>query len=209
MLDIKKKFNNAPNDIKILILDDNFDAEIILIGQEVGITDAQSLDVENEVIRVLLGELNPDKFEQAIEQKIGVSAETAKNIAAEIDKSIFSQVRDSLNTLYGKQTLEQPAPPQTISPAPTIEPDIIPARDTVAPPQNLPGGPQSPIIEPKVTPAAPQPEQSGPSDEHSAEGIEAPVSIFEEKLKKAASGQQAGAPKPNMGAVDPYREPIE
>jgi len=221
--DLEKKFFESPEDIQAIIMHENFGPEITIIGQDAGITNVRSLDVEDAVIHVLIGDLHPKDFIQTIAQKAELPNETAQKIAREVTESIFEQVEDSLKKVHGINTSisdvvldsqsdqKEPVDGVTSYKLQATGPTLPGSAASVPPAPQAP----KPHDEPTSQYFASSPQKSRPNDEEPADDVDVPASIFEEKLKKASeqsaktAGESVPADKQHSGgeAADPYREP--
>jgi len=227
MNDTKKqlyeKYKALPKDIQNILLDENLGPVITLMCKDTGVGVEKSLDVEDAVIHVLIGDLHPKDFVQTIAQKAELPNETAQKIAREVTESIFEQVEDSLKKVHGINTSisdvvlgsqsdqKEPVDGVTSYKLQATGPTLPGSAASVPPAPQAP----KPHDEPTSQYFASSPQKSRPNDEEPADDVDVPASIFEEKLKKASeqsaktAGESVPADKQHSGgeAADPYREP--
>jgi hypothetical protein len=86
-------------------------------------------DIVDQMARVLLGLLSPDKLQEVLEKEIGLKKETAKNITQEINRYIFYPVKAELEKLY-KIDITLPAQ-MDVTATPQDRPPIPPRKDDV------------------------------------------------------------------------------
>jgi len=93
-------YGKAPEDIQSMIRDENLGPAIQVIGKDHGITPEQALDVEDIVLHTLLGIESHQDFTRRILEKLGISKDTARKIAEDVDENIFLPVKESLNKIH-------------------------------------------------------------------------------------------------------------
>ncbi len=101
--EILEKYKKLPKDIQEVITSEEFGFEIQIIGKEVGITPTQALDVEDEVVKVLMGTSSPNELTRNIQAKIEVDQEKARAITERVNEEIFQKVISSLEFVYGTE----------------------------------------------------------------------------------------------------------
>lgn len=90
-----------PEDIKFLFFSEAFENTLADICLSHKIKDEESQkQVGYQVGKVLIGNLPPKDFINALKKNTELSPPTAASVGSEIDNRIFSVVRESLNTLY-------------------------------------------------------------------------------------------------------------
>jgi hypothetical protein len=94
-------FNKLPEKIKDKILALETAEEIFDICARNGIDDLRIPEVARCVGEVLMGLLPPSKFAETLEKKVNLEREIALNITKNIEKVVFSSVKDELENLYG------------------------------------------------------------------------------------------------------------
>lgn len=230
---IEERFKKLPKDIQSLLASEDLGLITQVIGEDVGITPEQALDVEDGVVTVLMGFSHPKDFIRNIQTKIGVDQEKARAIAERVNEEIFQQVKDSLKIVHGIKDEEVGgASGVSLAPAPSIIPQSttpLVAPKPPTPPTNTPQETHSAfpqmIVPPKINmeimqkPQAPKP--PAPIMGGSASAERGPQNIFEQKLQgvfKMPKEETLVPPKPpspippptpRSPGVDPYKEPIQ
>lgn len=92
-------YKNTPEDIRDILIDDNFGPAIQIIGRKNGVNPTQSLDIEDIVVHVLLGVEPEEGLIARIQKKINVPKETARGITEDLEKNIFSYVKEPLKKI--------------------------------------------------------------------------------------------------------------
>ncbi len=94
-----ERCKKAPEDIKYMLLHEDFEAVVQVIGKDNGITPQQSFEVEEEIVDVLLGISRIKDFTQNIAKVLSLTEEGVYGIVKDIDENIFSEVRESLEKI--------------------------------------------------------------------------------------------------------------
>ncbi len=122
-------YKNVPDDIREVLLDDNFGPAIQVIGRENGLKPQQSLEAENIVTNIMLGVEPLNQFNQLLQEKLEIPREKIREITKSIGENIFSQIKESLEKIQtpkekiGEETIPKdtfiPIKIPIISPLPT------------------------------------------------------------------------------------------
>ncbi len=199
---LREGFKKLPNDIRQVLLSEDFGLIIQVVGKDLGVTPEQALDIEDEVSLILMGISDPKDFIGNIQKKIGVDEQKAHAIAERVNEEIFQPVKESLKIVHNiKDEVASTTPVM-----PPVAPKL-PAASTVPP-----SFPQM-IIPPKINleisakpPAPPQPPQSQNIFEQKLQGVfKMPKEETLVPQKPSSSPIPPTPPRPS--GVDPYREP--
>jgi len=126
----EKISNEIPEELVKLIESEETALEIARICFENEIKEEEKIrEIGYQTGRVLLGDLPPDKFQEALKEEVKVSPFLAGKIAREISDSIFYPVRESLAVLYGKETV--PGEKPIVKPSVETPPEERPKREDV------------------------------------------------------------------------------
>jgi hypothetical protein len=112
-----------PEEISKLLDSEDTAIEIARICFENGIKEEEKFrEIGYQTGRVLLGDLSPEKFQEALEEEVKIAPFLAGKIAREISDSIFYPVRESLAAIY-KTEIALPEKPSA-----ETEPEIPPEK---------------------------------------------------------------------------------
>lgn len=183
--ELRKQFFNASREIKALILHKNFGPEIFIICDEHGVSAKKSLDIEDIVIDVLLGQLNPNSLTKTIMQKTSISEDIAQNITENITENIFKEVMDSLKKIYSVNNKK---------PALTASDKEIDGQETEQPMSSTDTGLNT--------------QEKHLSTTNNNQNKPLVISDFEKKLQKASQEENTEESDKDKQTSDPYREQI-
>jgi len=132
--ELYEKFKNLPEDIRESFLSiDTYDT-IKKIVDKYKLHIDQSGKLSEEIGFVMLGITRPDDFLDNLQDKLGISLETAGEITKDINVSIFFPIRESLEEINSQHTLQhqnEKAPlVENFSPAGQISEKNIPKTET-------------------------------------------------------------------------------
>ncbi len=102
-----KIYELLPEDLKDAIFSVETADNIALACKMAGVEDERESKVAKLVGLALLGLIPPDEFPAALKQEAELNAEEAKKVSHQIQRLIFSRVKDSLAILYGKESQAQ------------------------------------------------------------------------------------------------------
>ncbi len=170
-MDIKAKIKGLAPDIKLLLKNDDLVVSIFTLADEMHITDLQALEVEDATTKLLIGDLPPGKFLDALTTS-GISAEKATSLARAIISDIVSGVESSIKEMYH------------------VSGPLLSAIKTSAPAASQGKPPVAPTQQPKPSvptpPKVPQPPQAAPSASQAS--LSGPSKTFQKDLARAKSG---------------------
>jgi hypothetical protein len=98
---LEEIFQKLPEKLKDKILALETAEEIFDICAKNGIDDLRIPEIARCVGEVLMGLLPPSEFEETLERKVNLEREIALNVAKDIERIIFSSVKNELENLYG------------------------------------------------------------------------------------------------------------
>jgi hypothetical protein len=99
-------YDKLPDDLKEAVFSEETSENITKICLENNIAEELSSEVYKYAGKVLMGLLSPKEFSVTMELELNLDAEQARNLAAEIDRKVFSHLRISLNKLYSPSVAE-------------------------------------------------------------------------------------------------------
>lgn len=119
---ILEEYKNLPEDLRKAIFSVEMTEAVKRIGEKYQLHIDKIGALGNETGMVMFGVTRPKDFVSNLSMRLGVSNDTARQIADEINQQIFAKVRESLKKIHGI-TEEEQAKPETKE-APSKE-DII------------------------------------------------------------------------------------
>lgn len=167
---LREKYNKLPEELKDAIFSEDVARAIRNISQKYKLPIDKTGELASEVGDVFLGITHPRDFTGNLAQRLRTDQLTTRNIAEDVNKEIFSPVRESLKKLHSEKEEEdapkipekEPAAPgMTEHPAP-ITPAAPPktAFSDVLPPRTFPSAPTPSA---PITPPSPAPSKTPPS----------------------------------------------
>lgn len=175
---VQRRMAELPADVQAAIASAEFEKKVQAIGQRQGLHIDQMEKLGDEIMLVMLGFMSTENFTSNIASEVGVDAEKAARITADVNAEILLPIRESLKTIASKPTEEN----AVAAPAPTTTP--------VAPTTSTP-------VNPISKPAAPVP--------HPAEMMLSQKTIT--VPPPTATAPVPPPQKPTTYKADPYREP--
>ncbi len=98
---LKDLYKKIPEDLKEAIFNVDSAEMIEKTGGKYNLNIDKIGELADEIGLVMLGVTKPKDFVSNLSQRLGVSNDTARNIAEEINQQIFSKVRESLKKVHG------------------------------------------------------------------------------------------------------------
>ncbi len=215
---IQARLAELPLDVRQAVESAGLDSHVQTIGNKHQLHIDQTGKLQNETLLVMLGFTSTSDFVGNLAAHVGVPAEKASAIAADINNEIFGPIRESLKKISGQAPAQAaaapsiapkppaPAMPAAAAPKPTVPAPSTPPVTIKPPPSMPPPMPQAPAAKPQV-PLAPHP--------HDLMLVEKTVTTPATPPKSPAPAAPAPAsatpapPKPDNYKSDPYREPVE
>jgi len=105
--EIEEKFRSLPEDIRELIYSSDMSSIIECIAEKHGLHVDQMGTLMAETASVMTGFSDPNKFTSELMEELQIDQSKAKAIAEDINNDLFTQIRESLKQLYGKERLIQ------------------------------------------------------------------------------------------------------
>ena len=97
---LEKQYNALPDDIKSAISSEETAVTLRGIAEQNGLLEDRTETLVSETGFVLLGLTHPSLFTANLTTKMGISRESAQNIASQVNELIFSPLRDSLKKIH-------------------------------------------------------------------------------------------------------------
>lgn len=204
-------FETLPKDIREMLQGDEFAEKIELIGTKQSLPEMEQGFLVRICAKLVTGILPPAKFVSTISDELDIPREKAAFIAQEINRDIFSNIKESLKAIHS----EKPDAPQTppVAVAPISE--VIPAARTpmVSTPTTgtTPGATVTPRATPMMMEPTPIPKEATTTQtpQRGAPIVPpppmntAPVSATTPKEPQVApaSGPQVGTTQPHIGSI--------
>src|SRR3989344_2939653 len=98
--EIQTRFQKLPPNLKDAIVDVDVSEKIFAIGESAGLTIEQIGTLAAETGYVTLGLTRPNEFVSALSKNLGISEDSAKKIAAEVNHQIFYPIREALKAAH-------------------------------------------------------------------------------------------------------------
>ncbi len=212
-------YKNVPDNIRVLLLDDNFGPAIQVIGRENGLTPTQSLEAEDVVTLILLGVEPLSQFNQLLQEKLEIPREKVREITKSIGENIFSPIKESLEKIQTHE--EKTIPKNTFIPAPVKNTEVSSSVIKPIPPLTLSISPKTIIGAEKIGIDIPSKKTGGHPFEKKLRTViqqqEEATTLSEDKgVNKESSSvnnKEPLIPKPptekKQEEIDPYRELAE
>jgi len=220
---IDKKLESLPEDIREAISSTDVPRKIQSIMQKYSIHLDAALDIETEVSLVMLGLQNPADFIRNLRENAGLSPEDARNVATDINDTIFKPIRNSLvgiqpkpeeGKLTPKPETENKLPPPPGFKGPYTKPEPhIKEESSTSPKLDVPStkdtGNAIPTLESEKKDTAPLPTE--PRQSIVEQKLNTLVSLPKEETNKSTPVLGTDGQKPGKRGyvADPYREPTK
>lgn len=205
---LKERFASLPKPVQDAISSEDNSKHLRELADNHKLHIDQWERLENEVMMALFGVTPIDELEGQIQKQVGVTADVAKGLTADISKIVFSPIREELERqlehpeakaaqVSGVEAARTAALAESASSIPaSAATDPTGGSQTATGSSLPPATSTAPIIIPPVTPAAPA---TPPPPAPTEKAVRAPVS----------ESYHAGQPSSERASVhdDPYREP--
>lgn len=96
-----ERFGEMPKDIQDLVLSERFKQDVHTIAQKYDLLDQKESALAAEIVMAIFGITDIREFPRRLVEKTSFDSERIENIVSEIDQTIFSQIRASLNQVQG------------------------------------------------------------------------------------------------------------
>lgn len=213
---IKQRLNELPPDIREAIKSGNLAQKFSSIAEKHNLHLDQNGSLQTETMLVMLGLEPTEDYVNNLERELETSKNEAMAIAEDINKNIFSDIRESLRKMQTQNEVvdntQQEIPSKTSVQSPKSQPIPPPPSNPNLSPLEKAGGFE--IINNKPTSFSPQYKDSSLNKDQVLKDIENPpskVSFVDHLLANPATPPKPPTPEPpkKSPAIDPYREPIE
>lgn len=166
--ELEGQYKKLPQPLKDALFDPEIAYAIFDAGKKYGMTIDQIGDIADEVGYIIAGLSRPSEFIGNLREKLGVSHDTARDIALEINHAVFTSLRAILKSAHQVEInedeltktpatlIERPIPPVSSIPPPPIKPQA-PQPQPAPKPMALEPGPK-PVFEPAPPHIAPKPQ---------------------------------------------------
>ena len=141
-----KLYQKLPKELQEAIFSGETSDNIWGICEMNEIPEEKMSNIAKYVGDVLLGILPPDEFQAILEKEVKLTKEVAKKVTHEINRFVFSPVKESLAALYQIEIVPPAGPPPIASPPirkPEVPPEAVPPTGVVPPMEKKPPAPSS------------------------------------------------------------------
>lgn len=107
-----ERLSNLPENIKKAINDSNYQSFIYEIGNKYSLNIDQLGILEDITIKVMVGTIKGDQYENEIKSKINIPENSIKEMIVELNENIFKNIKEILKNNWSKKE-EVPLPPYT------------------------------------------------------------------------------------------------
>ncbi len=90
------RFEKLPEEIEKIVEESNYQATLYSIAKEYNLNVTQMGVLEKAVTDLIAGGIEPDKFEDYIENNLRLPVETARKLVNDINEKIFKKIREEL-----------------------------------------------------------------------------------------------------------------
>ena len=94
-------FIGLPEKVRNRILSNDIEFASQEIGAAHKLSAEKSLDLEDEIMSILLGETHPKEFVGNLSSKLSISSEEAVSVAKEVNEIIFAPIKKELAEMHG------------------------------------------------------------------------------------------------------------
>ena len=213
---ITEKYLDLPEDVQKAMFSSTTSDAIFEIGKKYDLIIDKMGELADETGLVMLGITKPNEFIRNLENRLGVPAKKAKEIAEDINQKVFSPIRESLKKIHGIS----PAP---VTPPPTPPPLTIRGGEKAYEKIIMPSQPESVTVgeiakevEPKIDV---KPSLYGRIDEKTHRPLAPFRTPSSEPLVEEAKPKEDILPKSDVPNIfikklpsnqnDPYKESVE
>lgn len=126
-------YEKLPVELQEAVFSEENAEHIGTICERYGVKEDQISEVAKFVGRVLMGLLPPEDFQAILKKEVGLKNGDARQVTHEINRFVFSPVKDYLNQLYHIGTVppEKPTAPHPTEEMPTKAPLEVSEKPTV------------------------------------------------------------------------------
>jgi len=180
------RFSHLPQSIQNSITDSNYGPKIFILGKEYGLTIAQTTEIEELVVNVILRTVSKDQFESRAQKATGLDPTKLRSLTDKINKQILQGIHNEVLGTHNTP-IQNPAEEN-------VEIKASEAQGSTTPEQN-----KSPVKKPNfdsiiLNKLAGLSKNAGVTTDYSLEKVS----------KSGDENNTASKPK-----IDPYRMPID
>jgi hypothetical protein len=121
-----KLYEKLPEELREAIFSVETADTIDSICERNGVPKIKVSELTKKTGQVLMGLLPPNEFENALRKEAKLGAETAKNVAREVNRFIFFPLKEVLSQLYEVEIAPPARPPGAVPPAEVKSSEIPP-----------------------------------------------------------------------------------
>jgi len=99
VLTLDQRFSSLPKNVQDAIAQSNWKATLYTIAEKYKLTVEQMGILEETTIKVILGEIKPDKYEEELSSKITISKEDILNIVKDVNENILKKIIEEEKTI--------------------------------------------------------------------------------------------------------------
>lgn len=112
---LDERFEKLPNDVKAAIGSVDYTNTIVAIGKKNNLTAEQMGTLEEETTKVMLGVSHPTEFREQLLARLGVSRQKVDMVVTDTNSMIFSQIRESFQSMMEKPQAQDSSKYQVVS----------------------------------------------------------------------------------------------
>ena len=115
--ELQQKLKNLPQNLQDAIFSEDVANKIMAIGKKYSLAIDGIGDLNDETMNVIAGITHPRDYVSRLSKRLEVGADTAKNIAGDVNEQIFAPLRESLKSIHDIKetgTASQPTQPPAI-----------------------------------------------------------------------------------------------
>lgn len=112
---LDERFNKLPKNIQDAITKSKYQETLYAISQENKLNIEQTGILEVTTVEVMLGTINPEKFEESLRGRLQISPETIPKLVKDINEKILKKIRENMMAI-GNQSQTPTPPPQQAAP---------------------------------------------------------------------------------------------
>jgi hypothetical protein len=93
---------NIPPDIKQAITESNYQVNLYTTASKYKLTVEQMGILEEVTLKIILGTIHPEKYEEELASKITIAREDISNLAIDVNDKVLTPIREKLKILWDK-----------------------------------------------------------------------------------------------------------
>jgi hypothetical protein len=99
---LDEKFNTLPKEVKDAIVESGYQLKLVNIATEKNLSIDQMQTLEEATNKVILNTIHPDKYEEELNSKLGVSPTVVSEIVNNVNEDILKNIREILRNNWEK-----------------------------------------------------------------------------------------------------------